>query len=249
MPHKHRRRDSNQHDRRQVTRTSDDTFSRFVKPRWQTSVTTDNNSCDHRSGQCYRGTLLMLSWTRLTRNTPDCSSFRVQRIPEHDPHLLQITQRDKAHDTASEPTKTRPVCHVTLLERHSHPTPNSSGKDRGLLRASAVTRGWNRHPNKSQRTNLTLEKKILPPLQPGFELATFRSGVQRFIIKLPRLPVCNAVSLETGVCHVTSSEMVCHVTSSEMIRHVTLPEAHMTQGRAIKIDLSSDTRHSINTGI
>ena len=36
-----------------------------------------------------------------------------------------------------------------------------------------------RAPNKSQHTKLTLEKKILPPLTPGFELATFRSRVRR----------------------------------------------------------------------
>ena len=34
--------------------------------------------------------------------------------------------------------------------------------DRGLLRATAVTRGWNGYRNKSQRRKLTLEKKILP---------------------------------------------------------------------------------------
>ena len=34
-------------------------------------------------------------------------------------------------------------------------------------------------PNESQHTKLTLEKKILPPLLPEFELATFRSRVQR----------------------------------------------------------------------
>ena len=33
--------------------------------------------------------------------------------------------------------------------------------------------------NKSQHTKLTLEKKILPPLLPGSELATFRSRVRR----------------------------------------------------------------------
>ena len=32
----------------------------------------------------------------------------------------------------------------------------------------------------SQHTKLTLEKKILPPLLPGFELETFRSRVRRF---------------------------------------------------------------------
>ena len=39
--------------------------------------------------------------------------------------------------------------------------------------------GAERAPNKSQHTKLTLEKKILPPLPPGFELATFRSRVWR----------------------------------------------------------------------
>ena len=51
--------------------------------------------------------------------------------------------------------------------------------DRDLLRATVVTRGVQRALNKSQHTKLTLEKKILPPLLPGFELATFRSRVQR----------------------------------------------------------------------
>ena len=51
--------------------------------------------------------------------------------------------------------------------------------DRGLLRATAATRGWNGYRNKSQHTKLTLEKKILPPLQQGFEPATFRSRLRR----------------------------------------------------------------------
>ena len=36
-----------------------------------------------------------------------------------------------------------------------------------------------RTPNKSQYTKLTLDKKILPPLLPEFELATIRSRVRR----------------------------------------------------------------------
>ena len=36
-----------------------------------------------------------------------------------------------------------------------------------------------RTPNESQYTKLTLEKKILPPLLPRFERATFRSRVRR----------------------------------------------------------------------
>ena len=35
--------------------------------------------------------------------------------------------------------------------------------DWGLLRATAVTRGVGRTPNKSQHTKLTQEKNILPP--------------------------------------------------------------------------------------
>ena len=50
--------------------------------------------------------------------------------------------------------------------------------DRGLLRATAVTRGWNGYRNKSQHRKLTLEKKILPPLQQGFEPTTFQSWVR-----------------------------------------------------------------------
>ena len=83
-----------------------------------------------------------------------------------------------------------------LAQRHSQPIPTSLGQkvyaclgvtchlhfwqnDRGILRATAVTRGVERTPNKSQHTKLTLGKKILPPLLPGFELATFRSRVRR----------------------------------------------------------------------
>ena len=50
--------------------------------------------------------------------------------------------------------------------------------DRDLLRATAVTRGWNGYRNRSQHRKLTLEKKILPPF-PGFEPATFQSRVRR----------------------------------------------------------------------
>ena len=35
-----------------------------------------------------------------------------------------------------------------------------------------------RAPNQSQHTKLTLEKNILPPLLPGFELVTFRSRIR-----------------------------------------------------------------------
>ena len=39
--------------------------------------------------------------------------------------------------------------------------------------------GMERTPNKRQHAKLILEKKILPPLLPGLELAAFRSRVRR----------------------------------------------------------------------
>ena len=50
--------------------------------------------------------------------------------------------------------------------------------DRDLLRATAVTRGWNVYRNKSRRRKVTLEKNILPPLLQGFEPVTFQSRVR-----------------------------------------------------------------------
>ena len=50
--------------------------------------------------------------------------------------------------------------------------------DRDFLRAIVVTRGWNGYRNKSQHRKSTLEKKILPPFQQGFEPATFQSRVR-----------------------------------------------------------------------
>ena len=44
-------------------------------------------------------------------------------------------------------------------------------------------------PSKSQHTKSTLEKKIVPPLLPGFELATFRHESGALTNKLSRLPL------------------------------------------------------------
>ena len=69
--------------------------------------------------------------------------------------------------------------------------------DRDFLRATVVTRGWDGYRNKSQHRKSTLEKKILPPFQQGFEPATFQSRVQcsnHWAIPAPRhwykLPLC-----------------------------------------------------------
>ena len=56
--------------------------------------------------------------------------------------------------------------------------------DRDFLRATVVTRGWNGYRNKSRHRKSTLEKKILPPLQQGFEPATFQSRVRHNYLKL-----------------------------------------------------------------
>ena len=64
-----------------------------------------------------------------------------------------------------------------------------------LLRATVVTRGWNGYRNKSQHRKSTLEKKILPPFQQGFEPATFQSRVRRsnhWAIPAPLVLGCRA---------------------------------------------------------
>ena len=43
--------------------------------------------------------------------------------------------------------------------------------DRDFLHATVVTREWNGYRNKSQHRKSTLEKKILPPFQQGFDWA------------------------------------------------------------------------------
>ena len=65
--------------------------------------------------------------------------------------------------------------------------------------------GVERTPNKSQHTKLTLEKKTLRPLLPGFELATFRSRVRRSTNKLSRLPR-KEYKVDNNPNKVTSSE-------------------------------------------
>ena len=70
----------------------------------------------------------------------------------------------------------KPHVHACLaVTCHLHFRQN----DGDLLRAAAVTRGWNGYRNKSQHRRVTLEKKIFPPLLQGFEPATFQPRVRR----------------------------------------------------------------------
>ena len=69
---------------------------------------------------------------------------------------------------------------------------------RDLLRATAVTRGWNGYGNKSQHRKLTLENKILPLVLQGFKPVTFQSGVRHsnhWAILLPVQVSCWAVHM------------------------------------------------------
>ena len=64
--------------------------------------------------------------------------------------------------------------HVCLAKTcHLHIWQN----DQDLSRAAAVKWRWNRYQNKSQHRKLTVEKKILPLLLPGFEPKTLQSWV------------------------------------------------------------------------
>ena len=58
----------------------------------------------------------------------------------------------------------------------------------GSFTCHCSNRGVEQTQNKSQHTKLTLEKKFLPQLLLGFELADFRSRVRCFTNKLSRLP-------------------------------------------------------------
>ena len=92
--------------------------------------------------------------------------------------------------------------------------------DLGLLRATAVTRGWNGYRNKSQHRKLTLQKKILPPLQQGFEPATFRSRVRRSpLFQYTIFWVYECVSIHARVCDLVT---VCMKYRSGEIDYVRL---------------------------
>ena len=80
--------------------------------------------------------------------------------------------------------------------------------DQGLLRATAVTRGWNGYRNKSQHRKSTPEKKIIPPLQQGFEPATFRSRVRRsnhWAIPAPKQSLVSGPTTIQTVWHSTTT--------------------------------------------
>ena len=91
--------------------------------------------------------------------------------------------------------------------------------DRDFLRATVVTRGWNGYRNKSQHRKSTLEKKIFPPFQQGFEPATFQSRVRRsnhWAIPAPALRGSSNRFLYWVLvsCHGSGCCALCHVSNT-----------------------------------
>ena len=100
-----------------------------------------------------------------------------------------------------------------------------------------------RTPNKCQHTKLTLGKKILPPLLPGFELATFRSRVRRSYqqaIPAPQIRVSAlsttkrvSISVPDARCFSLARKELTHLTRAAIAVRVitsamehTLPTSH-----------------------
>ena len=118
---------------------------------------------------------------KVTRQCPD-HSFGRERRAEADSMLLSWCLmssdviwhiRDKLWPMPKHGS-IRKVYACLAVTCHLHFWQN----DRDFLRATVVTRGWNGYRNKSQHRKSTLEKKILPQFQQGFEPATFQSRVQ-----------------------------------------------------------------------
>ena len=81
--------------------------------------------------------------------------------------------------------------------------------DRDFLCATVVTRGWNGYRNKSQHRKSTLEKKILPPFQQGFEPATFQSRVRRSNHWAIPAPYLSELQLFLLYFFIISSDQAC----------------------------------------
>ena len=67
--------------------------------------------------------------------------------------------------------------------------------------------------NKKQHTNFTLEKKILPPLLPEFELGTFRSRVRRSNQQAIPVPL-----LQSQLCVLTLIRCLFHACITAVAR-------------------------------
>ena len=94
--------------------------------------------------------------------------------------------------------------------------------DRDFLRATVVTRGWNGYRNKSQHRKSTLEKKILPPFQQGFEPATFQSRIRRsnhWAIPAPTSWLRWWLLLYSAILHSQADSLHSHVILHEWLAY------------------------------
>ena len=152
--------------------------------------------------------------TMFDHSFPACAFFlfllicRLARTPSfHSLGQDQSTVAQKAEMTATECSQMSCVwahfligSHIVPGQPHSQSTPTSLGQGCmhvsgqpanyifGRIPASFMCHCSNTRvegtPSKSQHRKLTLEKKILPPLLPGFEPATFWSEVRCFTNQL-----------------------------------------------------------------
>ena len=105
--------------------------------------------------QCWHG------WCHM-KLQPSRHKFCVHHTTMHHVILCKATSIHKVYECLAV------TCHLNFWQN-----------GRGLLRVTAVTRGWNGYRNKSQRRKLTPEKKILQPLLQRLKPSTFRSRVWR----------------------------------------------------------------------
>ena len=109
--------------------------------------------------------------------------------------------------------------------------------DRDLLRATAVTLGWNGYRNKCQHRKLTPEKKILSPFLQGFEPASRESGA--LITELSPLPsvlaLCHFSVLSTTKGHLRTIQL------SHKQMHIPFPRS------VHKINPYTNIKQSIHT--
>ena len=88
--------------------------------------------------------------------------------------------------------------------------------------------GVERTPSEKQHTKLTLKKKMLPPLLPGFELTTFRSRVRRSTNKLShllnKLKIGQSEMYPCDTAQMTTYQLLQHCPLHDDLRSAAWPE-------------------------
>ena len=109
----------------------------------------------------------------------------------------------------------------------------------GSFTRHCANTGVKQTPTESQHTKLTLEKKILSPFLPGFELATFRSRARCFNNRVSRLPM-NDLSLLSLPCHAPLLPVLSHYLWQEKVIYLIIwPADILTQLQAGDLSYSN----------